>query len=196
MFENVVFLSRHSAMSPSPRDSIGPANGDNQAPPYARLLARFRALVEDERDFIANAANCAALLFHDLKNVSWAGFYFRRGRQLVLGPFQGRPACVRIAWGRGVCGTSAQARKALIVPDVRAFAGHIACDPLSRSELVIPLILDQKVIGVLDLDSHQRNRFDNIDLRGLTAMMKTLLKSSQIPQWINARMPLPPRART
>ena len=156
------------------------------ATPYSQLQVEFRAIVEGERDFIANAANCAALLFHGLKDVSWAGFYLKRGNDLVLGPFQGKPACVRIAWGNGVCGTAARSLRAIIVPDVNAFAGHIACDPRSRSEIVIPLLSSRKVIGVLDLDSHKPDRFDETDLRGLTAIAKLLLKASDFAKPVSA----------
>lgn len=153
---------------------------------YPDLLTALRAIVQDERDFIANAANCAALLFHGLRDVSWAGFYLTQGKDLVLGPFQGKPACVRIAWGRGVCGTAAQSRQPMIVPDVTAFAGHIACDALSRSEIVVPLLSSKRVIGVLDLDSHKLSRFDETDLRGLTAVANLLIKASAVPKTVSA----------
>ncbi len=125
----------------------------------ALLVAQAQALVDDERDPIANAANLAALIFGSLDRLNWAGFYFLRGGELVLGPFQGKTACTRIAIGRGVCGTAVAERRTLVVPDVEAFPGHIACDSASRSELVVPLVRDGVVIGVIDCDSPERNRF-------------------------------------
>src|SRR6476469_10489112 len=109
---------------------------------YAELLEQANALFEGEHDFIANAANLSALLFHSLPDLNWAGFYFAKDEGLVLGPFQGKPACVRIAMGKGVCGTAAQRRETLVVPDVNAFPGHIACDAASRSEIVVPILQD------------------------------------------------------
>jgi L-methionine (R)-S-oxide reductase len=150
--------------------------------PYVELLAELRALLEDERDFIANAANCAALLYHGLPNVNWAGFYLMKRKQLVLGPFQGKPACIRIDLGRGVCGTAAMNRKTIVVPDVREFAGHIACDESSRSEIVVPLLAQKNLIGVLDLDSPLLNRFDHSDARGLSEVARVFLESSATPE--------------
>lgn len=120
---------------------------------YRDLARQLMALLAGETDRIANAANMAALIYHGLPDLNWAGFYFRKGDELVLGPFQGRPACLRIAIGQGVCGTAAARGEAVLVADVHDFPGHIACDPVSRSELVMPLIEDSEVIGVLDLDS-------------------------------------------
>src|SRR5438105_452609 len=120
---------------------------------YRDLAAQLASLLEGEADPIANAANMAALIYHGLQELNWAGFYFARGGELVLGPFQGKPACVRIPWAQGVCGTAAARGETIVVPDVHAFPGHIACDPDSRSELVVPLIAEEKVLGVLDLDS-------------------------------------------
>ena len=134
---------------------------------YTRLALQLEALFENETDLIANAANTAALIFHGLEDVSWVGFYFLKGRQLVLGPFQGRSACVRIPLGKGVCGSAAEQRKTLIVPDVHRFPGHIACDAAARSEIVVPLMRDTTLMGVLDLDSHEHARFDAADARGL-----------------------------
>ncbi len=148
---------------------------------YIELLTELRALVNDERDFIANAANCAALLFHRLPHVNWAGFYLLKRKQLVLGPFQGMPACIRIDLGKGVCGTAAQSRKTIVVPDVRLFVGHIACDPSSRSEIVVPLVAKKKLIGVLDLDSARLNRFDQSDSLGLAQVARVLVRSSAAP---------------
>ena len=133
---------------------------------YRDLAEQLGALLAGERDQIANAANMAALIYHGSPDLNWAGFYFRQGSELVLGPFQGRPACVRIPLGTGVCGTAAARAATVLVPDVHDFPGHIACDPLSRSELVVPLIEAREVSGVLDLDSPLLGRFDKIDQAG------------------------------
>jgi len=133
---------------------------------YRDLGVQLAALAAGETDLIANAANAAALIYHGLPDLNWAGFYFRKGAELVLGPFQGKPACVRIPIGKGVCGTSAALATTVLVPDVYDFPGHIACDPNSRSELVVPLIEDGVVLGVLDLDSPLLARFDEIDREG------------------------------
>ena len=127
------------------------------------LAAQAAALVSGQQDMIANAATLSALLFYSLDKVNWVGFYFLKGRELVVGPFQGRPACVSIPVGQGVCGTAAETRKVLRVADVHAFDGHIACDVASRSEIVLPLVRNGQLIGVLDLDSPVRNRFDEED---------------------------------
>jgi GAF domain-containing protein len=142
---------------------------------YRDLAAQLAALLAGEADLIANAANTAALIFHGLPDVNWAGFYFRKGAELVLGPFQGRPACVRIPIGKGVCGTSAARAAAVLVPDVRDFPGHIACDPDSRSELVVPLIEGGVVLGVLDLDSPLLARFDQTDREGCERLVALFL---------------------
>jgi L-methionine (R)-S-oxide reductase len=134
---------------------------------YSGLVRELAGLIEGERDAIANAANCAALLFDALPEVNWAGFYFLKDGELVVGPFQGKPACVRIALGRGACGTAAVRRQTLIVADVHAFPGHIVCDPASRSEIVVPLVSGTRLLGVLDLDSPRPARFDAADARGL-----------------------------
>jgi L-methionine (R)-S-oxide reductase len=133
---------------------------------YRDLTAQLAALLAGEADLMANAANTAALIFHGLPDINWAGFYFRKGAELVLGPFQGKPACVRIPIGKGVCGTSAALATTVLVPDVHDFPDHIACDPNSRSELVVPLIGDSAVLGVLDLDSPLLARFDESDREG------------------------------
>ena len=133
---------------------------------YRDLAEQLAALLAGETDPIANAANMAALIYHGLPDLNWAGLYFRRGQELVLGPFQGKPACVRIPLGRGVCGTAAARAATVLVPDVHAFPGHIACDPVSRSELVVPLIEAGAVSGFLDLDSPLFARFDEIDQAG------------------------------
>jgi L-methionine (R)-S-oxide reductase len=147
---------------------------------YRELKAQLAALFADERDGLANAANTAAALYHGLPDLNWAGFYFLRAGVLVLGPFQGKVACVRIALGSGVCGTAAERRDAVIVPDVHAFPGHIACDANSRSEIVIPLVQHGRVLGVLDLDSPSLARFDDDDRAGLGAIVELLLESSEM----------------
>jgi len=133
---------------------------------YRDLAERLAALLAGEPNRIANAANMAALLYHGLPDLNWAGFYFRQGEELVLGPFQGKPACVRIPLGSGVCGAAAARAATVPVPDIHAFVGHIACDPASRSELVVPLIEAGAVSGVLDLDSPLVERFDEVDQTG------------------------------
>jgi GAF domain-containing protein len=145
---------------------------------YRELTGALEALLAGESDWIASLANTAALLYHGLPAVNWAGFYLLRGDELIVGPFQGRPACVRIAMGRGVCGTAARDRATLIVPDVHRFAGHIACDAASNSEIVVPLERDGVLLGVLDLDSPQFDRFDAEDRRGLERIA-ALLTSRQ-----------------
>ena len=134
---------------------------------YAAIAETLDALIGDEPDAIANLANAAALLYHSLPEINWAGFYLMRKGELVLGPFQGRPACIRIALGRGVCGTAAARRAVVVVPDVERFPGHIACDAASRSEIVVPLQWDGRVVGVLDVDAPRRARFDDEDRAGL-----------------------------
>ncbi|HEV3339950.1 MAG TPA: GAF domain-containing protein [Pirellulales bacterium] len=155
---------------------------DETRSPWAELLADERALLAEERDFLANMANCAALLFCGLDEVNWAGFYLLKRGQLVLGPFQGRPACVRIDLGRGVCGTAAARRETILVLDVHHFAGHIACDERSRSEVVVPLIVEGQVLGVLDLDSPRLGRFDGADASGLEEFVRVLLASSELSE--------------
>jgi L-methionine (R)-S-oxide reductase len=142
---------------------------------YRDLARQLTALIAGEPDFIANAANTAALIYHGLPNLNWAGFYFRNSAELVLGPFQGKPACVRIPVGKGVCGTAAARGASVLVPDVHDFPGHIACDPASRSELVVPLIKDGSVLGVLDLDSPLHARFDELDRGGCEKLVALLL---------------------
>src|SRR5579871_4978400 len=127
---------------------------------YRELSLMAEGLFRGERDAVANAANLSGLLWMGLENINWAGFYFLRGGELVLGPFQGKPACVRIAVGSGVCGTAAARRQSVLVEDVHAFPGHIACDAGSESELVVPLVKNGEIIGVLDLDSPRLARFD------------------------------------
>lgn len=146
---------------------------------YTQLLEQAQALLHGESDRIANAANLSALIFHALPALNWVGFYFYDGRELVVGPFQGRPACVRIGLDKGVCGAAARERRSQRVDDVHAFAGHIACDPASRSELVIPLLHGDTLIGVLDLDSPEPARFDADDQRGLEAIARLYVQALQ-----------------
>jgi GAF domain-containing protein len=153
---------------------------------YRQLHEQMSALFVGEPDGLANAANMSALLYEALPNLNWAGFYFLRGHELVLGPFQGRVACVRIALGQGVCGTAAERRETVIVPDVHAFPGHIACDAASRSEIVVPLIQDERLLGVLDLDSPQVARFDDEDGAGLIAAVHLLLLHSDFTRFVDA----------
>jgi L-methionine (R)-S-oxide reductase len=144
---------------------------------YATLAAQARALIEGESDFIANAANFSALVFNSLDGLNWAGFYFFDGRELVVGPFQGKPACVRIGLGKGVCGTAAQSRETQVVRDVHAFPGHIACDSASQSEIVVPLVApDGTLIGVWDVDSPHLARFDEEDAKGMEALCRAFVE--------------------
>jgi L-methionine (R)-S-oxide reductase len=139
---------------------------------YRDLIEQLRALLAEETNRIANAANTAALIYHVLPDLNWAGFYLRDRAELVLGPFQGKPACLRIPIGKGVCGTAAARAEAVLVPDVHEFPGHISCDPASRSELVVPLIEAGAVSGVLDLDSPLPGRFDEVDRSGCQRLVE------------------------
>jgi len=147
----------------------------NKSEQYLQLADQARALLHGESDRTANAANLASLVFHALPDLNWVGFYFHDGRELVVGPFQGQPACVRIALGKGVCGTAAATRKTQRVADVDAFPGHIPCDSASRSELVVPLFKNERLIGVFDLDSPRLDRFDGEDQSGLEAIADIFL---------------------
>ena len=144
---------------------------------YAQLAEQARALVHGESDRIANAANLAALVYHALPGLNWVGFYFYDGKELLDGPFQGLPACVRIALDRGVCGAAASTRQTQRIADVEAFPGHIACDAASRSELVVPLVHDGQLVGVFDLDSPQLDRFDAHDQDGLETVARIFVES-------------------
>ena len=144
---------------------------------YAQLLEQARALMHGERDRIANAANLSALLYHGLPDLNWAGFYFFDGTELVVGPFQGLPACVRIPLDKGVCGAAARERVTQRVDDVHAFPGHIACDAASRSEIVVPLVHGGELVGVLDIDSPRPARFDEDDQRGMEAIAAACVES-------------------
>ena len=148
---------------------------------YREVQQQLSAVFAGERDGVANAANMSALLYEALPDLNWAGFYFRRRAELVLGPFQGKVACVRIALGRGVCGTAAERGETVIVPDVNAFPGHIACDAASRSEIVVPLIQNGQLLGVLDIDSPRLARFDQEDGIGLNAAAALLMRASDFP---------------
>lgn len=147
--------------------TLTPVATDDKPELYRQLLLQLEGLLQGETDWVANAANASALLWHTLPQLNWVGFYFLRGGELVVGPFQGKPACVRIALGRGVCGTAAASGTTQVVPDVHAFPGHIACDAASRSEVVVPLLHAGSVVGVLDLDSPEPGRFDAADAAGL-----------------------------
>jgi GAF domain-containing protein len=161
------------ATAPAPQNASKPEL-------YKQLLEQAIALFEGEHDFVANAANLSALLYQSLPDLNWAGFYFAKDEGLVLGPFQGKPACVRIAIGKGVCGTAAQKRRTIVVADVDKFPGHIACDSASKSEIVIPLVRFDRVIGVLDVDSPKLSRFDEDDRRGLEALADVFLNATDI----------------
>jgi GAF domain-containing protein len=158
---------------------LKPPDFADKAEAYAALESEFRALLHGERDFIANCANTAALLWHSLPDLNWAGFYRHVNGQLVLGPFQGKPACVRIQLGKGVCGMAAATRQTVVVPDVHQFPGHIACDAASKSEIVVPLLKNGRLLGVLDLDSPKPNRFDTADQAGLEKIAAMLLATSE-----------------
>jgi GAF domain-containing protein len=164
-------------ISPPPhggRSALPPHGG--KATLYDDLASQITGLLAGENDGIANLANAAAAIYHTLPDLNWAGFYLARGSELVLGPFQGRPACVRIPIGTGVCGTAAERRQSVLVPDVHEFPGHIACDSASRSELVVPLIRDDTLIGVLDLDSPALARFDARDQAGCEALVAVIVR--------------------
>ena len=152
--------------------------GSDKSEFYRELGQQLEALLGGESDPIANAANTSALLFNTMPDLNWAGFYLMRDAELVLGPFQGMPACVRIPVGRGVCGAAVERRQSMLVEDVHAFPGHIACDAASRSGLVVPLIRDGAVIGVIDLDSPSVSRFDTADQAGIEAIAAIYLKAS------------------
>jgi len=147
---------------------------------YDQLAAQLSSLLAGERDLIANAANFSSLVFHSLPDLNWAGFYFLKNDELVLGPFQGKPACVRIAVGQGVCGAAARSCVTTIVPDVHEFPGHIACDSASNSEIVVPLMKGERLIGVFDLDSPIVGRFDEEDGIGLNRLVSVLIESSEL----------------
>jgi L-methionine (R)-S-oxide reductase len=146
---------------------------------YASLSTQLRSLLDGERNLIANAANFAALVYNALPEVNWAGFYFLHGEELILGPFQGKPACVRIPIGKGVCGLSAVQCDTIIVPNVHEFPGHIACDAASNSEIVVPVFDGQRLLGVLDLDSPLLERFDEQDAEGLNELVTIFVEACE-----------------
>lgn len=149
---------------------------------YVLLQRQLQSLLEGETHWLANLANTSSLLFSELKDLNWVGFYLCEGSELVLGPFQGKPACVRISIGKGVCGTAAENRKVIVVPDVHEFPGHIACDTASRSEVVVPMITAEGIlVGVLDVDSPVLSRFTDEDARGLTSIVDTLMSACHWP---------------
>jgi len=150
---------------------------------YEQLQSSLRSLMRGQTDFLANISNFAALLFNSLPNLNWAGFYLLRGTDLVLGPFQGKPACSCIAMGDGVCGTAALQRAAVLVPDVHAFPGHIVCDEASQSEMVLPVFKGERLIGVLDLDSPLPARFDDIDREHVETLLRTLMEGTEVPEF-------------
>lgn len=152
-----------------------------QSEMYEELLRQTRGLLEGERDLIANAANVSALIWQIVPDLNWAGFYFMKDGELVLGPFQGKPACVRIAVGRGVCGSAVARRETMLVKDVHEFPGHIACDAASNSELVLPLVKGNRVHGVLDLDSPLVGRFDRQDQEGFERVVAFFVGQSDFP---------------
>ena len=154
--------------------------GATKAELYASLVAQLRSLLAGERDSVANMANFAALLFHSLPDLNWSGFYLLKGKQLVLGPFQGKPACIRIPLGEGVCGTAAARRETILVANVHEFPGHIACDSASNSEIVVPLVNDDTLVGVLDLDSPSVGRFDEDDAKGLNELVEIFVEVTDL----------------
>jgi len=160
---------------------IAKSEPDSKTELYVHIAEQLRSLLEGEHDFIANAANCAALLYHSLPDLNWAGFYLYKEGELVLGPFQGNPACVRIALGKGVCGCAAQLKQTVVVENVHEFPGHIACDSASNSEIVVPLIKDEQLIGVLDIDSPVFARFDEEDAKNLTELAEIFVELSNEP---------------
>jgi GAF domain-containing protein len=164
----------HDPARPAPWNGARRASG--KAVLYRDLAEELDALLAGETDATANAANAAAAIYHALPRLNWAGFYFLRDETLVLGPFQGRPACVRIKPGSGVCGAAVQRRRSILVPDVEAFPGHIACDTASRSELVVPLLTDGGILGVLDLDSPDLARFDAEDQAGCEVLAAIVVR--------------------
>ena len=163
-------ISKKTVAKKSAKRRVATSTNNVKPKLYASLVVQLLSLLKDEHDLVANAANFSALLFNSLPNVNWAGFYFLKGEELVLGPFQGNPACVRIPMGQGVCGVAAQQLETIIVPNVHEFPGHIACDVASNSEIVVPLFDGERLLGVLDLDSPLIGRFDDQDAEGLNEL--------------------------
>ena len=149
---------------------------------YKIINTYLKGIISEDSDWLAGISNASALLFQLLPEINWAGFYLYKNNELVLGPFQGKPACVRIQMGKGVCGTAAKQRKVQVVKDVNEFPGHIACDAASQSEIVVPIIKDERLIGVLDIDSPVKNRFDEMDAEGLSSFVDILNQRICWPQ--------------
>ena len=162
-------------------DSLDMSSPDSKRTSYESLGAQLRSLLEGERNWLANLCQFSALIYGSVPGLNWAGFYLANDRQLVLGPFQGKVACVRIPFDRGVCGACARTREIQIVEDVHAFDGHIACDSASRSELVLPVIVDGQLRAVFDLDSPLLARFDVLDAEGMASMLSTLVLATDWP---------------
>lgn len=160
--------------------ALAPHSAASTAELLQGLREQARALLEGERDPVANAANLASLIFHTLPGLNWAGFYWMKQGELVLGPFQGKPACVRIAVGKGVCGTAVKDKRTIVVPDVDQFPGHIACDSASRSEIVVPIVREAQVLGVLDIDSPTLARFDEQHARALEALVADFVHATDL----------------
>lgn len=158
-------------------------NDKSKAAVYESLGRELRKLIANQTDFLANISNFAALLFNSLPSLNWAGFYLLRGSDLVLGPFQGKPACSCIAMGDGVCGTAALQRAAVLVPNVHAFPGHIVCDEASQSEMVLPVFKNAQLIGVLDLDSPLLGRFDDTDREQIESLLRILMDGTEVPEF-------------
>jgi L-methionine (R)-S-oxide reductase len=162
---------------------LKPAPSQSKIAVYDQMSAKLRELIADQTDFLANISNFAALVFTTLPDLNWAGFYLLRGTDLVLGPFQGKPACSCIALGDGVCGTAALRRAAVLVPDVHAFPGHIVCDEASQSEIVVPVFKDDHLIGVLDMDSPTIGRFDEVDRDHIEGLLRILMAGTEVPDF-------------
>lgn len=150
-------------------------------PDYDQLARQLKMLLEGERDFVCNAAQFSAFVFQTLAELNWAGFYLARGEELLLGPFQGKVACVRIPFGRGVCGTAAQRRETVVVADVHEFPGHIACDGASNAEIVLPVIKNGRLLGVFDIDSPMHDRFNDADREGLEKLLACFVEATDEP---------------
>ncbi len=164
---------------------IGELEFKNKKQLYDFMKMRLTALIGEEEDWLANLSNASALMWQLLKDINWSGFYLMKGDKLVLGPFQGKPACVNIDLGKGVCGTAAATKELQLVKNVHDFPGHIACDSASNSEIVLPIVVDGKVVGVLDIDSPEFERFDEEDAVGLTRFVEVLVKYVDFEQALN-----------
>ena len=175
--------SKAAAARDPATSNVHTISGKSKIAVYDSLHDSLRHLIADQTDFLANISNFAALLFSGLPNLNWAGFYLLRGSDLVLGPFQGKPACSCIAMGDGVCGTAALQRAAVLVPNVHAFPGHIVCDEASQSEMVLPVFKDERLIGVLDLDSPQLGRFDDVDREQIETLLRMLMDGTDVPEF-------------